>query len=185
MFFGLKAKKNMFVFDNLNVFQRRRRHPIMCNIVLLGYNISCWHVTLVTSGKQLRKASKRSKSSWLVQTHDNLGLVIPIGSKDWLPVGWADEISYRCDGHEGGVSKCCGIHQSMNVTGTSRGHLLQPGCLQLWRFLVLLNKDFPGVNSGINKEKWFSHYTFFLHRSVVRFLQIHRCIARDGLLRTW
>lgn len=181
MFFGLTTKKNMFLFDNLYVFQRGRRYPIICNIVLIGYNISCLHITVVTPGKQLWKASKRSKSSWMIETHNNLGFVCPIASKDWLPVGWADEISYRCDGHEGGVSKCCGIHQNMNMTDTSHGHVVQPGCIQLWRFLVLMDNDFPRWKSGINKEKWFSHYKFFLHRSAVRFLQIYRRIARNGL----
>ena len=47
------------------------------------------------------------------------------------------------NGLEDGVSKCRGVHQSMDVTLRSPGHALQPGNLQPQRFTVPLDQDFP------------------------------------------
>lgn len=73
---------------------------------------------------------------------------------------WAYDI-YRSNGHEGSVNKYQRVHQRMDLTCKSLGHLLQ-------QFLMLLDKKTPQAERvELHQGKNFPYYKF-LCRSVLK-----------------
>lgn len=76
----------------------------------------------------------------------------------------AVDISYRSNSHEGGVSKCCGVHQSRDVTCRSPGHLLKSPVVS---FLCHQIKTTQMKRVRLHQCNDF-HTKFFPHRFVLK-----------------
>lgn len=66
-------------------------------------------------------------SETLGELHLGLSAILYAKTDSWQ--GEWKRSPVRPNGHKDGDSKCCGAHQSMDITLSSPGHPLQPGCL--------------------------------------------------------